>query len=120
MIAVAASVPWSTSATSILLVLWLIVLIPSLAWSDLRRELLSAVGGLPVALFMLGAVGMAWADVTWHERWGGLDGFVRLLAVPLLMAQFRRSERGYSVLIGFLIACIVLLIASAVVAVWPN
>ena len=120
MVAVAASVPWSTSATSILLVLWLIVLIPSLAWSDLRRELLSAVGGLPVALFMLGAVGMAWADVTWHERWGGLDGFVRLLAVPLLMAQFRRSERGYSVLIGFLIACIVLLIASVVVAVWPN
>lgn len=120
MVAVAASVPWSTSATSILLVLWLIVLVPTLAWSDLRRQLLSAVGGLPVALFMLGAVGMAWTDVTWHEGWGGLDGFVRLLAVPLLMAQFRRSERGYPVLIGFLIACIVLLIASVVVTVWPN
>src|SRR5580692_8536062 len=98
-VAIAVSVPWSTSATSILLVLWLIALIPTLAWRDLSRELLSAAGGLPIALFVLGAVGMAWADVTWHERFGGLDGFVRLLAVPLLMTQFRRSDGGTRVLI---------------------
>src|SRR5665213_24385 len=119
-IAVAVSVPWSTSATSILLVLWLIALIPTLTWSDFRRELLSAAGGLPVALFLLGAIGMAWADVTWHERFGGLGGFVRLLAIPLLMAQFRRSDGGTRVLIGFLLACTGVLIASVVVTVWPD
>ncbi len=119
-VAVAVSIPWSTSATSILLVLWLIVLIPTLKWSDLRSELLTAVGGLPVALFLLGAAGMLWADVSWHDRWGGLDGFVRLLVIPLLMVQFRRSDGGYSVLAGFLISCIALLIASFVVTVWPN
>ena len=111
-VAVAVSVPWSTSATSILLVLWLIALIPTLTWSDVRRELTTAVGGLPVLLFLLGAVGMLWADVTWHARWGGLDGFVQLLVIPLLMAQFRRSDGGHRVFIGFLIACVALLIAS--------
>ena len=40
-VAVAVSLPWSTSATSILLVLWLIALIPTLDWADLRRELLT-------------------------------------------------------------------------------
>ncbi len=119
-VAVAVSLPWSTSATGILLVLWLIALIPTLAWSDVRRELTTAVGGLPVLLFLLGVVGMAWADVTWHERWGGLDGFVRLLVIPLLMAQFRRSDSGHRVFIGFLIACVAVLIASVIVTIWPN
>jgi hypothetical protein len=120
MIAVAVSVPWSTSATSILLVLWLIALIPTLDWHQVRRELLSVAGGLPVALFLLGAVGMAWADVTLHERFGGLGGFVRLLAIPLLMVQFRRSDGGTRVLIGFLAACLGVLIASLVVTLWPD
>ena len=119
-VAVAVSLPWSTSATGILLVLWLIALIPTLTWSDVRHQLTTAVGGLPVLLLLLGVVGMAWADVTWHERWGGLGGFVRLLAIPLLMAQFRRSEGGQRVFIGFLIACVAVLIASVVVTIWPN
>ena len=119
-VAVAVSLPWSTSATGILLALWLVALIPTLTWDGVRRELATAVGGLPVLLFLLGAVGMAWADVTWHERLGGLDGFVRLLVIPLLMAQFRRSDSGYRVLIGFLIACVGVLIASVIVTIWPS
>jgi O-antigen ligase len=119
-VAVAVSLPWSTSATGILLVLWLIAFIPTLTWSDVRRQLTTAVGGLPVLLLLLGVVGMAWADVTWHARWGGLGGFVRLLAIPLLMAQFRRSDSGRWVFIGFLIACVAVLIASVIVTIWPN
>ena len=118
--ALAMSLPWSTSATSILLVLWLFALIPALTWRDLQRELVTLLGGLPVLLFLLGAVGMAWADVNWPARWGGLDGFLRLLTIPLLMVQFRRSQRGHWVFIGFLIACVALLIASYVVTIWPN
>ncbi len=119
-VAVAVSLPWSTSATSILLVPWVIILIPTLAWSDVRRQLTTPVGALPVLFFLLGAVGMAWADVTWDARWGGLDGFVRLLVIPPLMAQFRRSDGGRQVFIGFLFACVALLIASFIVTIWPN
>jgi hypothetical protein len=43
-------------------------------------------------LWLLAGAGMLWADATWGERIGGLDGFNRLLVVPLLLAQFRRSE----------------------------
>ncbi len=120
MVAVAVSLPWSTSATGILLVLWLLAIIPTLEWSDVRRELMTPTGGLPVLLFLLGVLGMAWADATLIERWKGLDGFFKLLVIPLLMAQFRHSVRGTRVFIGFLIACVALLIASWVVVIWPD
>src|SRR5262245_11834817 len=79
MVAIAVSLPWSTSATGILLVLWLLTLFPTLEWSDVRRELMTPAGGLPVLLFLLGALGMTWADVTLLERWKGLTGFFKLL-----------------------------------------
>ncbi|MGB9394077.1 MAG: ligase, partial [Pseudolabrys sp.] len=120
MVAVAVSLPWSTSATSILLVLWLLGCCPTLEWSVVRRELMTPAGGLPVLLFMLGVLGMAWADVTLLERWKGLDGFFKLLVIPLLMVHFRRSDNGMRVFIGFLFACVALLIASWIVTVWPD
>ncbi|MGA9201928.1 MAG: ligase, partial [Pseudolabrys sp.] len=120
MVAVAVSLPWSTSATSILLVLWLLGRCPTLEWSVVRRELMTPAGGLPVLLVMLGVLGMAWADVTLLERSKGLGGFLKLLVIPLLMAHFHRSDNGMRVFIGFLFACVALLIASWIVAIWPD
>ena len=57
-VALAVSLPWSTSATSILAVFWLLALIPTLRWADIRREVSALAGGLPVLLVVLGAVGM--------------------------------------------------------------
>ena len=118
--AVAVSLPWSTTATGILLVLWLLTLFPTLEWSDVRRELMTPAGSLPVLLFLLGVLGMAWAGVPLLERWKGLTGFFKLLVIPLLMAQFRRSDNGTSIFIGFLIACVALLTASWIVVIWPD
>ena len=117
---IAVALPWSTSAVGVLLVLWLLALIPTLDWPDLRRELLSPAGGLPVLLVLLGIAGMAWADVSLLARWKGLDGFVKLLLLPLLLLQFRRSDNGRHVFTGFLVACVALLIASWTVALWPD
>lgn len=116
---VALSLPWSTSATSILLVLWLIALLPTLDVAPVRREVATAAGGLPVLLWLVGALGMLWADVTWSERFGGLEGFVRLLAIPLLLAQFRRSDKGAFVLYGYLVSATCLLAASWLFALVP-
>jgi hypothetical protein len=56
---------------------------------------------------------MLWAvDVPFKERIGGLSGFHKLLFIPLLMIQFRRSTRGAWVLIGYLASCSALLVAS--------
>jgi hypothetical protein len=111
--ALAVSLPWSTSATSILAVLWLIAVIPLLDWTTVRREISTPAGGLPVLLWVLGVIGMLWAvDVPFKERLGGLSSFHKLLFIPLLMIQFRRSTRGAWVLIGYLASCSALLVAS--------
>ncbi len=111
-VATAVSLPWSTSATSILLGVWLVALLATLDIASVRRAIATAAGGLPVLLWLLAAIGMLWADVGWSDRFGGLSGFHRLLAIPLLLVQFRRSERGVWVLNGFFAAAVVLLLAS--------
>lgn len=112
-VAIAVSLPWSTSATAILVVLWLTAVVPSLDPAQLRGELQSAAGGLPVLLWLLAALGMLWADATWAERLHGLGGFHKLLVIPLLLMQVRHSERGVYPLYGFLVSCAVLLVTSA-------
>src|SRR4029077_5156048 len=118
-VALAVSLPWSTSATSILAVFWLLALIPTLRWADIGREVSALAGGLPVLLVVLGVVGMLWTDVTLLERWKGLDSFLKLLAIPLLFAQFRRSGNGERVFVGYLVSCVALLAATAIVMVTP-
>jgi len=62
-VALAASLPWSTSATSIIAALWLAAYIPICDVGRLRQIALSPAGGLPLLLLALGAAGMLWADV---------------------------------------------------------
>ena len=118
--AAAVSLPWSTSATAIFVVLWVLALIPTLSWIDFRRDLATPAGGLPVLLFALGLLGMLWADATLLERWKGLDLFFKLLAIPLLLVQFRRSSHAHWVFAGYLFSCIALLIVTAVVMAIPS
>jgi O-antigen ligase len=119
-VAVAVSLPWSTSATSILIVAWLLALIPTLSWADLRRELTTAAGGLPVLLVLFGLLGMLWANVTLFERWEGFESFPKLLVIPLLLVQFRHSDGGTLFFVGYLWSCIVLMVASTIVLAVPQ
>jgi O-antigen ligase len=119
-VAVAASLPWSTSATAILLVAWLVTVIPTLDWQSLRREALTPAGGLPVLLVVLGVLGTLWADVTWLERWKGLDSFFKLLIIPLLLVQFQRSDRAMCVFGAYLVSCALVLLVSSVFYFWPG
>jgi O-antigen ligase len=118
-VAIVVSLPWSTSATAILIGLWFLTLVPVLRWDELRREILTPAGGLPVLLLLLGVAGMLWADVTLLERWKGLDSFLKLAAIPLLLVQFHRSERGTWVFAGYLLSCIALLVVTSIVIAVP-
>ncbi len=118
-VGVALSLPWSTSASGILIALWLLAYLPALDLGALRRELGTAAGGLPVLLWLLAALGMLWADVSWAARIDGLGGYHRLLVIPLLLVQFRHSDRGAVVLYGFLASTICLLIVSWAFALIP-
>jgi O-antigen ligase len=119
-VGIAIVLPWSTSATGIFIALWLLVAIPTTEPAALKRELLTPAGGLPVLLWCLGAAGMLWADVGWIERLRGLDGFDRLLLIPLLLTQFRRSGQGGRVACALLISSGALLLASFAMVLIPG
>jgi O-antigen ligase len=111
-VALAVSLPWSTSATAIIAGLWLLALTPTLDFPSLRRIVFMPGGGLPVLFVALGALGMVWAEVPWAERFDGLGSFIKFLFIPLLMYWFYRSNGGRQVLIGFVSSCVVLLVVS--------
>jgi O-antigen ligase len=65
-----------------------------------------------IALVCLAAVGMLWADAAWGAHVHAARSMVKLLAIPLLMYQFERSEKGLTVFVAFLASCTVLLALS--------
>lgn len=117
---IAIALPWSVSATAIGVVVWLFALLPTLKIGSIRDELKTPAAGLPVLLWCLGVVGMLWADVPWTERLEGLGSFHRLLVIPLLLAQFRRSQNGKWVIYGFFLSSMLVLIASYVLILKPG
>ena len=119
-VGVALALPWSTSLAGILIVAWLLAVLPTLDMAAIKRELVTPAGGLPVLLWCLGLIGMLWADVDWVARYEGLDGFNRLLIIPLLLAQFRRSENGIRVICGFLVSETAVLIVSYILILTPG
>jgi len=119
-VAVVASLPWSTSVSSILIALWLVVVLPTMDADTIWRELMTPAGGLPVLLWVVAALGMLWADVPWFDRFHGLSGFNRLLVVPLVLAQFRRSGHGLWILHGFLASVLVVLFLSWALILFPG
>jgi O-antigen ligase len=117
---VAVSLPWSTSATGILLVVWLVVLLPTLDLATVRATLKHPAAFLPVLLWALAILGLLWGDVSWKERWAGVGGYNKLLVIPLLLLQFRRSPRGHWVLIGFAASAVALAIVSWLLVLLPG
>lgn len=111
-VAVAVSLPWSTTASGILVALWLVALAPTLDLPTLRRAFAIPAAAFPAALCLLALAGMLWTDVALAERFSAFKVFLRLLCIGLLLIQFQRSERGKWVLVGFLASCIALLIVS--------
>jgi hypothetical protein len=119
-LALVASVPLSTSATAILAVAWLISMIATLRRGDVGVVRAHAALWLPFAFVALGIVGMLWAGVGWIERWKGLDSFLKLAAIPLLILQFRRSDRALLALWVYLGACAVVLALSTLFYAMPS
>jgi O-antigen ligase len=119
-IALAASLPWSTSATGILVGLWLLAFLPTLDLAALRRELSSPAVATVILLVALAALGMLWSEAGWRPAFQGLTQFLKLLVIPLLFIHFRQSERGLWVFGAFLISCALLLVVSTVIFVWQR
>ncbi len=119
-VALAVSLPWSTSLTGIFAALWLIASVPTCDLAALRRLVRTPAAFLPLLFVALGALGMLWAHVTWGQRFGGLSSFYKFLYIPLLLHFFSRLGDARAVLIGFLASCAVLLVVSWILLAWPD
>ena len=84
--AVAISLPWSTSATGILMVLWLLALLPALRVAGLREVIATPAGALPLVLVLASGLpgGVLWAAVCRTPRafWRGYNLFPRPSSSP--------------------------------------
>jgi O-antigen ligase len=116
---VAASLPWSTSAVSILIVVWFFVLSPTIEPRSFLLSIRRAACWLPFAFFALAVVGMLWADGSWLVKVQGLSPVAKLLVLPFLFYHFGRSTRAHWVLISFLGSCTLLLAYSWVIYFAP-
>jgi O-antigen ligase len=105
----AASLPWSTTAVSVFMVLWLVVLLPTIRWQEFFKALRAPASYLPLAFVTLALAGLFWTEESWPDGLQGLVPVLKLLAVPLLLYHYQRSERGHWVLSAFLAACVILM-----------
>lgn len=119
-ILIAASLPWSTTLVAVFAVAFLVSIVPFLDTKALLQLLRRPICALPIALFVLAAIGMLWSDASWRERLHAVGPAAKLLMIPLLLYHFERSARGLKVLVGFLASCVVLMLLSWIVTFEPH
>jgi hypothetical protein len=106
---VAFVLPWSTSAVSVLIVLWVGVVLPTIRPRAFLASLKRPESLLPLIFFALALVGMLWTDDSWAVRLLGMHPVVKLLVIPLLLYHFGRSQRSHWVFIAFFTSCALLM-----------
>ena len=84
--------------------------------ASLRRP----VSALPIALFALALVGTLWSDAPWGVRSYAVGQLAKLLVLPLLVYHFERSARGMWVFTAFLISCVLMMLMSWLVMLYPG
>ena len=119
-ILVAVSLPWSTTLVAIFAAALLVSMAPFLDVKALLRSLTRPVCALPIALFVLAAVGTLWSDAPWGGRLYAVGPAAKLLMLPVLLYHFERSARGVPVFIAFLVSCVLLMAMSWIVAFDPQ
>ena len=117
---VAACIPWSTTAVAAFMMIWFVVLLPTINHREFLESLKQPAYWLPLAFFTLVIFGMLWSDASWPERLRGVSPAAKLLAIPFLLYHFQRSQRGHWVFIAFLVSCTVLMLASWSVLYAPD
>jgi len=117
-----AALPWSTSGFQILLVMWLLSILGlrPVDWPAIRALLKQSRSLLPVAIFALAIVGVAWSQASWQAISLSIRSADKLLALPFIFYHFERSNRSGWVFAAFLASCSALLILSWVVFYFPE
>ena len=116
----ALALPWSTSLVAIFVLCWLGTAAWTLDYRVYFQSLKRPICFLPIALFVLAAVGTLWSDASWAARLYAVGPAAKLLVLPGLFYHFERSTRGMWVFIAFLLSCTLLMAVSWIVAFDPG
>jgi O-antigen ligase len=116
---IAASLPWSTTAPSIFVGLWLLAVTPTIDWRDYARSIAQPALALPFAFLLLALIGTLWSDGAWADRLHAIKPVAKLALIPPLLYHFSRSERGFQVCLAFLASCALLAVYSWIVLLDP-
>ena len=119
-ILLALALPWSTSLVAIFAVAMVLAMGPFLDVPALLQSLRRPICWVPIALFLLAAIGTLWSEAPWGQRLHGISPTAKLLVLPLLMFHFERSARGQWVFVAFLISCVLLSVMSWIVVFHPE
>jgi O-antigen ligase len=116
----ALALPWSTSLVAIFVLCWLATAAWILDYRVYFQSLKQPVCFLPIALFLLAAIGTLWSDASWAARLYAVGPAAKLLVLPGLFYHFERSARGIWVFVAFLVSCTLLMMVSWIVALDPS
>jgi O-antigen ligase len=116
----ALALPWSTSLVAIFVLCWLGTAAWILDYRVYFESLKRPICFLPIALFVLAAIGTLWSDASWAARLYAVGPAAKLLVLPGLFYHFERSTRGMWVFIAFLVSCTLLMAMSWIVAFDPG
>jgi hypothetical protein len=119
-ILIAFSLPWSTTLVAIFAAAILVSMGPFLDVRAFLQSLKRPICVLPIAFFVMAAVGTLWSDATWGARLYAIGPAAKLLMLPVLFYHFERSARGVLALTAFLVSCVLLMAMSWIVAFDPG
>jgi hypothetical protein len=105
-ILLATSLPWSTIMVGVFSVALLIAILPFLDGRAFGGSLKRPIAYLPIGFFLFALVGTLWSDGALGERLHGVF-------------PFERSERGFAVFVAFLVSCVLVMMMSWIVALFP-
>jgi len=86
-----------------------LAVLPTIRWPAFVEALRAPASYLPLAFLALALAGLFWSADNWPVGFQGFLPVSKLLAVPLLLYHYERSERGHWVLFAFLAACVLLM-----------
>jgi O-antigen ligase len=116
----ALALPWSTSLVAIFVLCWLATAAWILDYRIYFQSLKQPICFLPIALFLLAAIGTLWSDASWAARLYAVGPAAKLLVLPGLFYHFERSARGIWVFVAFLVSCTLLMMVSWIIAFDPS
>lgn len=108
-----ATLPWSTSGTSIFLAIWLLLVLPQTDWRQLLRQARRSPSVFAIILFLLTALSVLWSGGVAQEKLNGVGAVAKLAVIPVLILHVsRRGHLAHEALRIFLVSTTALMVLS--------